>query len=194
MNGCWMARGAPRISTGHARRDGATPRGLARLRLLARDDSAVSMVEFAIVGPIFLLLILAVLENGLTLWTQGVLDNATRDAARLTLTGQSQNGGTAFATQLCSEISGLMNCASLAYRIQTNSTFGGISPTITYSHGAASGFSSYPTSATGGSAGQSVLVQVIYTRNYIIPWVGNLLSANGTTQILSTAAFENEPF
>lgn len=164
---------------------------MARLRSLVRDNSGVTALEFAMIGPIFLLLILAVMENGLTLWSQSVLDNATRDAARLLQTGQAQSGGTSFPTKLCNEISGLMSCSSLKYRVQNASTFARISPTIS---GSLTGFSTYPTAVTGGSAGQDTLVQVAYTRNFIVPWVGKLMSAGNSETLIATAAFQVEPY
>ncbi|MGH6980271.1 MAG: TadE/TadG family type IV pilus assembly protein [Stellaceae bacterium] len=164
---------------------------LARLRSLVRDDNGVTALEFAMVGPIFLLLILAVMENGLTMWTQSVLDNATRDAARLLQTGQAQSGGTTFPTQLCNEVSGLMKCSSLKYRVQNAATFAGISATIS---GSLTGFSTYPATVTGGNAGQDTLVQVVYTRNFIVPWVGKLMSAGDAEILVATAAFQVEPY
>jgi Flp pilus assembly protein TadG len=197
MKPFWLARPAPMIGA-ETRCDDAAPVGAgARLRRVFANTSGVTGIEFAMVGPIFLLLILGVLENGLTLWTQSVLDNATRDAARLTLTGQSQNGGTAFATQLCNEVSGFMKCSALQYRIQTGSTFAGISPTISGTGTTYSGFSAYPTAISGsslGNPGDDVLVQVVYTRTYIVPWVGHMMNASGSERIISTAAFENEPY
>ncbi len=171
-------------------------RAVARLRGLLRDDGGVTGLEFAMIGPIFLLLILGVLENGLTLWTQSLLDNATRDASRLLQTGQAQSGGTSFATQLCNEVTGLMKCSSLQYRVQNGATFGGISSSITIgSGGSATGFSTYPTAVTGGTAGQDSLVQVIYTRAYIVPWVGKIMSGSGDyEQLFATAAFQVEPY
>jgi Flp pilus assembly protein TadG len=182
------ARKSGQVASGDAK---ARVGVFARLRTLSRNESGVTGLEFAMIGPIFLLLILAVLENGLTLWTQSVLDNAVRDAARLSLTGQSQNGGTSFVTQLCNEVSGLMRCANLKYRIQTGATFASMSTTINSS---LTGFSTYPTAVTGGTAGQDVLVQVVYTRTYIVPWVGKIMSSSDQTQLLSTAAFQNEPY
>jgi Flp pilus assembly protein TadG len=170
----------------------------ARLRGLLRDNSGVTGLEFAMVGPIFLLMVMAVLENGFTLWTQSVLDNATRDASRLLQTGQSQSGGTTFVTQLCNEISGFMSCSQLQYRVQTGSTFAGISPTVTIgSGGAASGFSAYPTAVSTSSvtAGTDVLVQVIYKRNFVIPWVGKVMTGNNDyEELLATATFQVEPY
>lgn len=182
-----------------AQRDAKAAAGGWRLvRRLVRDESALAALEFAMVGPIFLLLIMGVLENGLTLWQQSMLDNATRDAARLIETGQQQGGGTNFATKLCNEISGLMQCSALQYRVQTGSTFAGISSTLSIgSGGTATGFTAYPNtlSSTGLSAGKDTLVQVIYTRSYIVPWLGKAMSGtNDYKQLLSTAAFQIEPY
>jgi Flp pilus assembly protein TadG len=163
-------------------------------RRLRRDRRGTTAIEFAIIGPLFLLLIFGILENAIILWSQAVLDNATRDAARLTLTGQSQNGGTTFPTALCKGISGLMTCGNLQYRVQTGSSFAGMSNGITFSNGSAVGFSTYPTAVNGGGPGSYVLVQVIYNRPFIVPWVGSLMSTTGKVQILATAAFENEPY
>jgi Flp pilus assembly protein TadG len=168
---------------------------LARLRTLWRSEGGVTALEFAMIGPIFMLLIMGVLENGLTLWSQSMLDNATRDASRLMQTGQAQSGGTSFATQLCNDVSGLMKCSALQYRIQTGSTFAGMSSTIaTGSGGTLTGFSTYPTAVSNSSAGQDTMVQVVYTRTFIVPWVGRVMT-NGTSQrLVSTAVFQTEPY
>jgi Flp pilus assembly protein TadG len=170
----------------------------ARLRGLLRDTSGITGLEFAMIGPIFLLMVMAVLENGFTLWTQSVLDNATRDASRLLQTGQSQSGGTSFATQLCNEISGFMSCSQLQYRVQNGSTFAAISPSISFgTGGAATGFSAYPTAVSTSSltAGTDVVVQVIYKRNFIIPWVGKIMTGTSDyEELLATATFQIEPY
>jgi Flp pilus assembly protein TadG len=186
-----------------ARKRGEVASGEARARVgvvallvaLFRNESGVTVIEFAMIGPIFLLLVLAVLENGLTLWTQSVLDNATRDAARLVQTGQAQNGGTSFPTQLCKEVSGLMKCSALQYRIQTGTTFAGMSSTIvTGSGGTLTGFTTYPATVTNSTAGKDTMVQVVYTRTYIIPWVGKLLSSSGSQRLVATSVFQTEPY
>jgi Flp pilus assembly protein TadG len=190
-----FARGARQRGEVASSKASARFRVSALLRAVFRDRSGVSGLEFAMVGPIFLLLIFGVIENGLTLWTQSVLDNATRDASRLLQTGQAQNGGTSFVTQLCNEVSGLMSCSALQYRVQTGASFAGMSPTIaTGSGGTLTGFSKYPTSVSGGTAGQDTLIQVVYTRTYIIPWVGKMMSASGSEQLLATATFQVEPY
>ena len=60
------------------------------VRHIAQDQRGSTAIEFAFVGPPFLLLLLAIFELGLTLTTQSVMDGAARDAARLIRTGQVQ--------------------------------------------------------------------------------------------------------
>jgi Flp pilus assembly protein TadG len=170
--------------TERAARGGSQAGGLARLRRglhrLWRDRRAVGTIEFALVGPIFLLLAGATIENGLVLFMQGMLDNATRDAVRVTLTGQT---GTTFPTQLCNEISRLMSCSSLQYSVQTGTSFSALS---------SASYATYPSTVSSVAAGTFVLVKVVYTRQFVMPLIGHYLG--NSTQIVSTEAFETEPF
>jgi Flp pilus assembly protein TadG len=58
------------------------------------DDSGATGVEFTIVAPPLLLLLLTIVDLGMMLTTQSLLDGAARDAARLIRTGQAQNAST----------------------------------------------------------------------------------------------------
>src|SRR5579872_1426000 len=95
-----------------------------RRRNLLRNESGAALVEFALVAPPFLLLLLGIVELGLTLFTQTVLDGATRTAARLVRTGQVQQGAssvaaqlTAFQTTLCSSLSVLLSQSACAQNV-----------------------------------------------------------------------------
>src|SRR5580704_17162023 len=85
-----------------------------------RNQEGITAIEFAFVGPPFLLLLAAIFEVGLTLTTQSLLDGAARDAARLIRTGQAQSQGspiTAFQSLLCSEVSSLISASDCATKI-----------------------------------------------------------------------------
>ncbi len=161
-------------------------RGLRRVRrLLGRKGTAA--IEFAVAAPVFLLFACMIIENGIMLFTQASLDNATRDAARLIQTGQvnaNGNASTLFTNQLCTDLSSFITCASLLYNVQSASTFSSLSPVVTMD---SSTFSP-------GSGAQDVVVQVAYNRAFFIPWVGNLVSTSDSLQMVSTVAFQNEPF
>jgi Flp pilus assembly pilin Flp len=80
------------------------------VRSVLRNQEGVTAIEFAFVGPPFLLLLAAIFELGLTLTSQSLLDGAARDAARLIRTGQAQSQSspiTVFQNLLCSEVSSL---------------------------------------------------------------------------------------
>ncbi|HXY98669.1 MAG TPA: TadE/TadG family type IV pilus assembly protein [Stellaceae bacterium] len=185
-------------------------------RRFARDRKGAVAVEMAMVGPPFLLVMLALLDFGQTLLTQSVLDGAARDAARLIRTGQVQSSGspiTTFQTLLCSDMSTLMSTATcdsdVLFEVQTFSSFGSVSFTsCTYNNnGTGTGTKC---AFSPGNAGQIIGVQVSYARPYIVPWVGACLtggncwtsafmkssSAQGTqtTTLMSTVIFQNEPF
>ena len=98
-----------------------------------RDQRGAAAVEAAIVVPGFLVMILMIVQIGLMLAAQTMLDNAARDAARLIALGQVQTGGgaSAFASRLCSDISGPVSCADLQYNVVSGASFSGLQTAIT---------------------------------------------------------------
>ncbi|MCW3476821.1 TadE/TadG family type IV pilus assembly protein [Limobrevibacterium gyesilva] len=160
-------------------------------RVLPRGRRGATAVEFALVFPIFMLFTGMIMENGILLFQQAMLDNATADAARLIRTGQIQLAGgaaTPFTTQLCNDVGLLIPCANIQYNVRAAATFAGLSNTVTTDgNGKLTN-----TQFTPGTPGQDVLVQVAWNRPYIIPWVGNIVSSSGSSLMISTIAFRNE--
>jgi len=152
------------------------------------------MVEFALVFPVFLLFLCMIIEDGLMLWSQSVLDNGAAAGARLIQTGQVQLAGGSSATftnKVCSTVSSLIPCGSLQYRVQSSSVgFSSMSAAVPLT---GSG-NMQNTGFSFGTQNQYVLVQVGYKRSYFIPWLGRLLNANGSALLVSTVAFQNEPY
>jgi Flp pilus assembly protein TadG len=177
-----------------------------KLRQFIRDRRGAVLIETAIVGPPFLLLLLSIIELGLILSTQALLDGATRDAARAIRTGQVNFAGntlTSFQNILCSDMSMILSTATC----QTNVLINVVSSTSTsfsnlsFSSCAVNQGTPPPVGQTAcpfspGNAGNIVGVQVSYDRPFIIPWVGSLLSVSNSQQTLlqSTVVFMNEPF
>ena len=126
---------------------------------LASETRAVVAVEFAILAPAFFVAMLGIIDTGLLLTSQALLDTATTDAARLILTGQATANTSAFGSQLCSEVSVLIDCSSLAYRVQTGNSFSAISASYTLnSSGAPVGVKRWkPPSATSPPQGRCQL-------------------------------------
>jgi Flp pilus assembly protein TadG len=192
----------------------STERDAARARLRARCDKnglggwrtlmarfvgarrGVTMVEFALVAPLFLLLTFAIVDNGLVLFMQTVLDNATRIAARQIEIGKVQLSGDTdgtglFKTTLCNNLSGVIPCGSLYWHVQSSSTgFSSLSSTVTSD-------SSGVMTSTGFNAGTAqsyVLVQVGYTIPYMVPLLARLSGATGNLLLVSSVAVQNEHY
>lgn len=170
----------------------------------------------ALVGPPFLLVMLAILDFGLTLLTQSVLDGAARDAARLIRTGQVQTAGNpvgTFQTLLCSDMSALIPAATcdsnVLFEVQVFANYGSLAftPCTRNSNQAGNGAAC---TFTPGAGGNIVGVRVSYARPFIVPWVGACLSGGScwtglgsgggsapgtqTATLMSTVIFQNEPF
>jgi Flp pilus assembly protein TadG len=182
-------------------------------RRFGRDERGATFMEFALVGPMFIFLLLAIIEIGLTMLTQFILDGGARTAARLVMTGQVQQGGgiSAFQSALCSQVESLLpSCSGVLFEVQTFANFSSISftPCNTDANPAPTGSTACP--FVPGTGGQVVGVRVSYPRPYIVPWVGECLttghcwfglgtsasapSGTYTTTLMSTVVFQNEPF
>jgi Flp pilus assembly protein TadG len=161
-----------------------------------RSRSGVTMVEFALVGPLFLLLTFAIVDNGLVLFMQTILDNATREAARQIEIGKVQLAGDTdgtglFKTTLCNNLGGLIPCASLQWRVQSSAvSFASLNPAVT-----ANGSGQMTTTGfSAGTAQSFVLVQVGYTQPYFIPALARISGSTGNLLLVSTVAQQNEHY
>jgi Flp pilus assembly protein TadG len=72
---------------------------------------AQGLVEFAIIGPVFLMLLFGVVEMGRLIWTNHELDNGTREGARYAMVHGAKSGTLATSatvkTYMLSHTSGL---------------------------------------------------------------------------------------
>ena len=101
------------------------------LRRFARDRRGVTMIEFALLAPIFFAMIAAILETAVVALSSQILDSATHDSVRIIRTGQAQAGGIdidEFKTEICSRLYGLFDCAGLHVRIREISNFSTATP------------------------------------------------------------------
>jgi len=161
-----------------------------RLARARADRRGSVIVEFAVVVPVFLAFACMVVEDGLLLYAQAVLDNATRDASRLIQQGRAADAAS-FYEKLCADVSGVIPCADLQYRVQASETrFSSLSAAVTTDGNGDMENQAY----TAGGAGQYMLVQVGYKRSLFIPWIGSIGSPLGRMLVVSTCSFQNEPY
>jgi Flp pilus assembly protein TadG len=162
-----------------------------RLRRLLRARRGVTALEFALVMPVLLTLMLMVMEGGILLFGQAALDAATSSAARLIRTGQVQqaaSGQTLFTTSLCNGLSGVVGCSSLWINVQSGTSFATLTSNVS-----ATGSPGVVSFSPGGP-GSDVLVQVGYTPDSSIPLVGALLARVFSPLMVSTQVFQNEAY
>ena len=124
-----------------------------------------------------------IIENGLMLFAQSAMDNATVMAARQIALGQTTTTAQ-FRSNLCSYTSTLFNCANFQFYVASSSS--GFASAVSPN---ADGTFSSATFSTG-NPNDYVTVEVAYNRSYISPW---LIGLGHSWVLLSTTAFQNEP-
>lgn len=165
------------------------------LRVLCRDDG-VSALEFALIGPAFIALLVALLQVGMVFFLQQVLQTSTTQTARLIMTGQAQTqklSAAEFVQHVCTNAGSLFNCANLYANVQTFSSFSGITMDNPISNGS---FNSAQLSYAMGGPGDIVLVQVFYQLPVLPGPLSLNLSrtGNGDALLVGTSVFRNEPY
>ena len=175
-------------------------RQVRRILRQLRGRRGAGAVEFALVAPVFFLFLGIILDNGLLLFQQAILDSATADAARLIRTGQAQQSAdalTTFKTRLCNDLSSFIGCSNIQFNVLSNSSFSALNTTVVSDgHGALktkdSNGNLIATAFSPGVPSSDVFIQVAWNRPYMVPWVSNMANPHGTQLMVSTIAFRNE--
>ncbi len=85
------------------------------LRRFRRNRGGSTVVEFALVAPMFFALLFAIIETAFMFFASQVLETVTQDSARMIMTGQAQNAAytqAQFKTYVCSKVAALFDCAN----------------------------------------------------------------------------------
>ena len=196
---------------------------LARCRTpLSADRRGAFALEFAMVGPIFLLALLFVFNVAYDLFTNEVLNNAVQTTARQMQTGTAPvatSQSQFVSTVVCPNTYGLIDCNNIFVRVEqidtnTCSDFydatPGTLPVVGGSlqlgdYGGAGSDTGPSQCATGNAAtgfcnagpNEAILISMIYTApSFIGQLLGTVVTYNGAsvTPLLATAGFETEGF
>ena len=178
-------------------------------RMRADSIKGSAAIEFAMVAPVFFLLLMGTMEAGIIFFAQSALQNAVNDTARMVRTGQStcfttSSGGACqpmtqaqFRTQVCSEASALLSdCAGASLQFDVNAYSAGFGGASNSSPLNANGTMPTLTNFNLGNPCEVVLVRAFYTWPVFTPML-NFFLANmaGSYHLLATAAaFRNEPY
>jgi Flp pilus assembly protein TadG len=123
----------------------------------ARGQQGSSVVEFALISPIFLLLLFGILEFGLVMYSKGIITQAGREGARF---------GVVYSTPPKS-------AAQIQTQVQDYLTGAGFTGPVTIT-----------VTGAGGAKGAPLGVKVAYTYQYLV--LPNFVTSLGGNLNLST--------
>ncbi|WP_213286970.1 TadE/TadG family type IV pilus assembly protein [Bradyrhizobium sp. sGM-13] len=171
------------------------------LRRFRRNRRGTAAVEFALIAPLFFLLLFAIIEAAIVFFAGQLLEQGTADSARLMMTHQAQDSGmdeTAFKTNLCNRIKVLFNCdggnlANLTVDVKVFTPGTEITITDPIVAGSLTGPFSYSVPPSGSP--NTIVVRAFYKWPLFVTGLGfNLANLNGSQRLLAaTAAFHVEP-
>jgi Flp pilus assembly protein TadG len=179
---------------------GAFFAGMSRsARKLAGDEAGSPAVEFALVFPIFIGVVLATLQAGTIFLAKAYFESGAETAARVVLTNQTSSLTAAqFKTEICDQLTALFNCGQVTVELEPvpagTTNIGTLLPTFD-SRGNLVGTPTMDVGANSGAAGTDMLLVVMY------PWpvYGGPLGlnfsnmGNGKMLMTSTQVFRIEP-
>lgn len=177
-------------------RQGLSLRSSPRRSARAREGSAV--VEFAMIALPFFVLLFAILEIGLILLLDAVVETAVADTGRLVRTGQAQQQAVTpqvMKQKFCERMSVFAkDCSTRAYLdVRVINTF--TEPLVP--DPTASGVFD-PSSLTfqPGGPGDLVLVRIWYAHPVVTPFLQQAMSrmGDGNVFLTTTMSFRNEPY
>lgn len=157
------------------------------------------MVEFALIAPAFLGVLIAIFATAAFLFAQQALQNAAVEAGRQFMTGQAQNSNMTqpqFVNIVCPMIQPLLNCSALMVDVQSYTSFSNANaskPTLTYN---AQGQVSNSWQFNPGTPGQVVVVRLIYQWQSVTGPLGFTLAnlPNGMAELMGVTAYRVEPY
>jgi Flp pilus assembly protein TadG len=168
-------------------------------RKLVGDETGSPAVEFALVFPIFIGVVLATLQAGTIFLAKAFFESGAEQAARIVLTNQTSTLTAAqFKTEICNQLTALFQCGQLTIELQPlpagTTNLKALLPTFD-SHGNLVGTPPVAVGANAPSSGTDMLLVVMY------PWTvyGGPLGlnfsnmGNGKMLMTSIQVFRVEP-
>lgn len=159
------------------------------------DRKGTAAIEMAMIGPVFALVFIGIVEVSIMGFASTMLENASTDAARLIRTGQLAQSADPvgdFTTKLCSSLPSMIDCAKISIDVQNFANMASVDLTVPLDDNG----NPINTVFTPGGPEQITLVRIAYRWNFFTPLIGTLMSDNGTNSVLllSTSVFQNEPY
>lgn len=173
------------------------------LRRYARAERGVAAIEFAFVGPPFILIFFVTIETGFMMLTEYVLQSAVQDSARLVRTGQAQRNplsSAQFKTEICKTASLIINCTGLVtVYVRSDANFQTLKthmPPLLNVGPSIAGSPTAPSCYNPGQPSQPAAVVATYDWNFNVWGMGAFgnMGNSSTRRLVGFSVFMNEPF
>lgn len=174
------------------------PEQQSRLRRRKRDREGSTAVEFALIALPFFVLLFGILEVGLLLLLDAVVETSVSDAGRLIRTGQAQQQAMTpqlIKQKLCDQMSVFAgDCPSRAYiDVRVVEAFSNPVAPDPFASGV---FDPSTLDFKPGGPGDRVLVRIWYQHPVVTPFIAQALTRTEDQKVWLTTslAFRNEPY
>lgn len=183
-----------------------------RKKSFATDNSAAVAVEFALIAPVLILMLFAIIEITGIMLANTVLESAVRVASRTGITGYTPNGMTRdqYVQQTIKDNLIYLNPNNLQFKTLVYDTFANIGQPEPYTdsnhngrydlgepysdvNGNGQWDADMGTSGAGG-AGAIVVYKATYPWKVVTPLLSKFFSADGTLNITASMVVRNEPY
>jgi Flp pilus assembly protein TadG len=176
------------------------------LKRIRRETKGAAAIEFAIIAPVFFLLMWSIFETGLVFFASQTLNHGLQVTARQIRTGQAHEAQltqTQFRDDVCEEIDFVLSCDAnkLYLDVRAFSSFAGVGfppPLDADGNFDNVNMNQFNLGVSGSISGGSsiVLVRGFYVWQLFTPVFGEYFSnMQGNNRLLSASvAFKNEPF
>ena len=184
----------PAVQAGRAEDARMSPNPFVRALLCHRG---AAIVEFALVLPVFLLLLFGIFGFALTALYQHLLDDAVRDAARqIQMATTASSSSSSFVNVVCTRLSMLSSTCktNITYSVKASTVSAGFSG---LSVEPLSGSGTYSNSFFSGApfaTNVPILIQVAFPMPFSIPFLGVAATLTQTSSITAVASVRAEPF
>lgn len=169
---------------------------------LKRDERGSAALEFSLMGPLFISMLLAIFELGYMILRIVTLDDAVAQASRFIYTGGAADGAVSRAQLeefICDRAQFFNDCQNnIAIEARVISGFGSIPNDDATCEDSMSEEVTPAAAYSGGGSSEIMFLRVCVTTDMLFPLDGLGLNldqtANGRIQVVSSTAFANEPF
>lgn len=186
---------------------------IARIHRLRREERGVTAIEFALIVPVLLLLVLGTIEISLVMFAQSVMESATFNASRLGKTGFVASGSTQQAGivgMLNQRSGGMMDPAEITITSVAYAQYDEVGEAEGYDDANGNGqwdsgetFTDENGNGTWdedrgtpgyGGAGDIVIYTVSYPWEIFTPVLREMVGEDGIVNITARAVVKNEPY